>query len=39
MNLESIKGKNDDFKLITPEIPKTMKNITKMFTALGYLTK
>ena len=24
---------------ITPEIPKTMKNITKMFTALGYLTK
>ncbi len=39
INLESISGKKDDFRAITPEIPKTIKNITKMFTALGYLTK
>ena len=35
MNLESINGKNDDFKEIIPAIPNTIKNIIKMFTALG----
>jgi len=39
MNLESIKGKKDDFNASTPEIPKTIKNITRIFTAFGYLTK
>ena len=39
INLESMRGKKDDFKAITPEIPKTIKNITNMFTAFGYLTK
>ena len=39
INFESINGKNDDFNASTPEIPKTIKNITRIFTAFGYLTK
>jgi hypothetical protein len=39
INFESIKGKKEDFKARTPETPKTIKNITRIFTALGYLTK
>jgi len=39
INFESINGKKEDFNASTPDTPKTIKNITSIFTAFGYFTK